>query len=61
MNFKVAPNIYIPADIQMGPVFYGSSGGGGYYDYFGNYYGGSSTSSTIFYFAITTGIRYELP
>ncbi|MGA9295467.1 MAG: hypothetical protein WCE54_16325 [Ignavibacteriaceae bacterium] len=61
VNFKVAPNIYIPADIQMGPVFYGSSGGGGYYDYFGNYYGGSSTSSTIFYFAITTGIRYELP
>lgn len=61
VNFKVAPNLYIPADIQMGPVFASSSGGGGYYDYFGNYYGGGSTSNTIFYFAITSGIRYELP
>ncbi len=25
VNFKVAPNIWIPADIQMGPVFYGST------------------------------------
>lgn len=60
VNFKVAPNLYIPADIQMGPVFFGSSGGG-YYDYYGYYHGSASSSNTIFYFAITSGIRYELP
>jgi hypothetical protein len=58
VNFKIAPNLFIPADIQMGPVF-GVGGGGGYYDYYGFYYGGSS--STVFYFAITSGIRYQLP
>ena len=61
VSFKIAPNLYIPADLQMGPVFISSSGGGGYYDYFGNYYGGSSSSSTVFYIAITSGIRYEIP
>jgi hypothetical protein len=56
-NFKVAPNIYIPADIQMGPVFYGSSTN--YNNFYGYYV--NSGSSTVFYFAITTGIRYEIP
>jgi hypothetical protein len=41
INFLVAPNIYIPADIQIGPIF--------------------ATGSSVFYFALTTGIRYELP
>jgi hypothetical protein len=41
LNFLVAPGIYIPADIQLGPVF--------------------ATGSSVFYFAITTGIRYEIP
>ncbi len=40
-NFKVAPRIYIPADLQLGPVF--------------------ASGVSIFYFAITSGIRYELP
>ena len=40
-NFPVARNLYIPADLQLGPVF------------------GNGTS--IFYFAITSGIRYEIP
>ncbi len=40
VNFNVAPNIDIPADIQIGPVF-----GGG---------------TTVFYFALTTGIRYSM-
>lgn len=39
-NFKVANNLYIPADLQLGPVFI--------------------TGENVFYFAITTGIRYEL-
>jgi hypothetical protein len=41
INFLIAPNIYIPADIQIGPIF--------------------ATGTSVFYFAITTGIRYELP
>jgi hypothetical protein len=41
INFLVAPNIYIPADIQLGPIF--------------------ATGTTVFYFALTTGIRYNLP
>ena len=41
INFLIAPNIYIPADIQLGPVF--------------------ATGTSVFYFAITTGIRYEIP
>ena len=41
INFLVAPNIYVPADIQLGPVF--------------------ATGTSVFYFAITTGIRYEIP
>ncbi len=39
--FKVAPNLYVPADVQLGPVF--------------------ATGSTVFYFAMTSGIRYNLP
>jgi hypothetical protein len=38
-NIGVAKNISIPADLQLGPVFY--------------------TGNTVFYFAITTGVRYE--
>ena len=41
INFLVAPNIYIPADIQLGPVF--------------------ATGTSVFYFVITSGIRYEIP
>ncbi len=40
-NFKVGNNLYIPADLQLGPVFI--------------------TGGNVFYLAITTGIRYELP
>ena len=40
-NFNIAPNMYIPADVQFGPVF--------------------GTASTIFYFVISSGIRYMLP
>jgi hypothetical protein len=60
-SFKVAPHLYIPADLQLGPVFYSTPGVS--YNYYGYPYGGStaSTSNTIFYFAITSGIRYELP
>lgn len=39
--FKIAPDMYVPADIQLGPVF--------------------SSGSNVFYFAITSGIRYVLP
>ncbi len=39
-NFPIAPKLYIPADLQLGPVF--------------------SSGTSVFYFAITTGIRYEL-
>jgi len=41
LNFNIAPNMYVPADIQMGPVFV--------------------NGTTVFYFAITSGIRYALP
>lgn len=41
INFLIAPNIYIPVDIQIGPVF--------------------TTGSSVFYFALTSGIRYYLP
>lgn len=40
-NFPIAPNLYIPADLQLGPVF--------------------ASGTTVFYFAITSGIRYEIP
>jgi hypothetical protein len=53
-NFKVANNLYIPADLQLGPVFYSEKT----YDFYG---GSSSKTNTIFYLAITTGIRYQLP
>ena len=39
-NFPIAKNLYVPADLQLGPVF------------------GAGTS--VFYFAITSGIRYEI-
>ncbi|MFA3783462.1 hypothetical protein ABRY23_10405 [Melioribacteraceae bacterium 4301-Me] len=54
-NFKVANNLYIPADLQFGPVFFSEKT----YDW----WTGQSTSktNTVFYVAITTGIRYELP
>lgn len=58
-SFKVAPHLYIPADLQLGPVFYSTPGVS--YNYFGYPTSTSSTSNTIFYFAITSGIRYELP
>ena len=38
-NIPIAKNLYIPADMQLGPVF--------------------ATGTTFFYFAITSGIRYE--
>lgn len=57
VNFKVAPNLYVPADIQLGPIFAGSSTR--YNPYYGYYY--NTGGGTIFYFAITSGIRYELP
>lgn len=38
-NFPIARNLYVPADLQLGPVF--------------------ATGTTVFYFAITSGIRYE--
>lgn len=38
--FPIDKKLYIPADIQMGPIFI--------------------SGSNVFYFAITTGIRYEL-
>jgi hypothetical protein len=40
-QFPVAKNLYIPADLQLGPVF--------------------ATGTTVFYFALTSGIRYEIP
>ncbi len=55
-NFPVAPNLYIPADLQFGPVFTSS---GGSVDFFG--FQTASTSRTVFYFAITSGIRYYIP
>jgi len=53
--FKVANNVYIPADLQLGPVFLSEKT----IDLFT----GQSTTktNTVFYLAITTGIRYELP
>ncbi len=40
VNIPVAPRIYVPADLQFGPVFV--------------------SGSSVFYFTITSGIRYEL-
>ncbi|MGA8266034.1 MAG: hypothetical protein WB779_16435 [Ignavibacteriaceae bacterium] len=58
-NFKIAKNLYIPADLQIGPVFYSTKTVG----FDPNTFQTTTTSSsnTIFYVAITTGIRYELP
>ena len=58
-NFKVANNLYIPADLQIGPVFYSTKTAG----FDPNTFQATTTSSTktIFYIGITTGIRYELP
>lgn len=54
-NFKVAKNLYIPADLQFGPIFYSEKTE--------EWWTGetSSKTSTIFYVAITAGIRYILP
>lgn len=54
-NFKVAKNLYIPADLQFGPIFYSEKTE--------DWWTGetSSKTSTIFYVAITAGIRYILP
>jgi hypothetical protein len=54
-SFKVSNNLYIPADLQLGPVFFSTQS----YDYFKGTT--TSTTSTVFYIAITTGIRYILP
>ncbi|MCZ6775910.1 MAG: hypothetical protein O7D34_05590 [Ignavibacteria bacterium] len=40
-NFPIAKNLYVPADIQLGPVFV--------------------TGTTVFYLALTSGIRYDIP
>ena len=58
-NFKVANNLYIPADLQIGPIFYSTKTAG----FDPNTFQATSTSTTktIFYIGITTGIRYELP
>ena len=52
--FEVAPHLFIPADLQLGPVFYSVET----FNFFGRT---SSTSETFFFFAITSGIRYEIP
>lgn len=54
-NFKVANNLYIPADLQLGPVFLSEKT-------FDVFTGKATTkTNTVFYLAITTGIRYALP
>lgn len=58
-SFKVANHLYIPADIQLGPVFYSTKTSG--FDYYTYQPTSSSSTSTIFLIAITTGIRYEIP
>jgi len=58
-NFKVANNLYIPADLQIGPIFYSTKTSE--FDYNTFQFTSTSTTKTIFYIAITTGIRYELP
>jgi len=54
-NFKVANNLYIPADLQLGPVFFSEKTV--------DFFTGQTTSktTTVFYVAITAGIRYVLP
>jgi len=39
--FKISENFWVPADLQLGPVF--------------------TSGSSTFYFAMTSGIRYQLP
>lgn len=51
--FPVAKNLYIPADLQMGPVFASTSSPAN------NFFVQSvSQSRTFFYIALTSGIRY---
>jgi hypothetical protein len=57
-NFKVAPSLYIPADIQLGPIFRGSSSTT--FDFFGQPIS-SGGGGTIFVVIISTGIRYYIP
>ncbi len=58
-NFKVANNLYIPADLQIGPIFYSTKTTG--FDPYTYQITTTSSTKTIFYIGITTGIRYELP
>lgn len=56
-NFKVANNLYIPADLQLGPIFRGSST-----PTFNNFgFTTASVGGTIFVIVISTGIRYYIP
>jgi hypothetical protein len=57
-NFQVAPNLFIPADLQLGPVFRGSSSPS--FDFFGQQVA-SAGGGTIFVVIISTGIRYYIP
>ncbi|MBI5475046.1 MAG: hypothetical protein HY961_22105 [Ignavibacteriae bacterium] len=50
-SFGVAKNLYVSADLTLGPEFY--SVGGGFYGY--------SQSTTLFIITIRPGIRYEIP
>lgn len=47
-NFPVAKNLYIPADLTLGPIFYSVKAGG------------VSYSGTRFSISITSGIRYYI-
>jgi hypothetical protein len=51
-NFPVAKNLYIPAELQIGPVFYSTGGT----QAFG--FTTPSVSNTRFLIVISTGIRY---
>jgi hypothetical protein len=54
-NFEVAKNLYIPADLQLGPVFWSTPG------QFNFFTGQSeSTTTTIFIITISAGIRYYI-
>ena len=48
-SFGVAKNLYISADLTLGPEFYSIS------------YFGYSSSTTLFVITIRPGIRYEIP
>jgi hypothetical protein len=54
-NFPIAKNLYIPAELQIGPVFYSYSTG---VQGFG--FASQSVSNTRFIINITSGIRYYI-